>query len=517
MTFNSIAFLIFYPLVLLGYFISRRVGGKVGKNMAWIFLLAASYFFYLYSQWELIVLILFTTIVSWLCSLRIENLNTRQEKAKEQGEADDRFLRNVKRQKRLCLLLTLVTSLGVLFYFKYANFLMSSGVSLVAFLTKRNFVYHPMNILLPVGISFYTFQTLSYAIDVYRGDIKTERHFGYYALFVSFFPQLVAGPIERPGNLLPQLKEFMPITRDDVQRGLRKMALGFFKKIVVADLIAVYVNAIYNGVDAQSPVPGLSIVLATVLFAVQIYCDFSGYTDIAIGCASIMGIHLMKNFDHPYRAKTVREFWNRWHLSLSTWFRDYIYFPLGGSRCAKWKHLRNVFIVFFVSGFWHGAAWTFVIWGMLHALYQIIGILTFPLREKLFSRMGISSKNPVLGAVRCLNTFILVNFAWLFFRANSTTDMVALLKNLFTPSAWSFSLTEALKVMGMTPVGMVITILSVVLLGLLDQAIRHWNEPDEGEVVTRSGVVVLVVWMVALAWTILMQNDLTSSFIYFQF
>lgn len=518
MTFNSLPFMLFFPIVLIGYFTSRKIGGKIGENMRWIFLLACSYFFYMYSQWKLVVLILFTTIVSWICSLVIENLNLKLQKAEGEGIADAAFKRKIKAQKNLCLVLTLVASLGVLFYFKYIYFITDSIAGVVNFFTKGNFSFHIGEVLLPVGISFYTFQTLSYAIDVYRGDIKTERHFGYYALFVSFFPQLVAGPIERPGNLLPQLKEAPPVYRDDVERGICKMTVGFFKKLVVADLLSVYVNSIYNGIEEGTAyLPALGVVIATVMFAAQIYCDFSGYTDIAIGCARIMGIRLMKNFDHPYSAKTIKEFWGRWHISLSTWFRDYIYFPLGGSRTKKWKHLRNVAIVFLVSGLWHGAAWTFVIWGAIHSLYQIIGILTLPLRDRLLTKCHLDPKGKLVGIVRCAVTFILVDFAWLFFRANSTSDMVVLLRSLFTGAAWNVSFGSVMATLGMTEVGVIITALSLCMLWLLDRTVGHGDEPDRSKALFSRYTVILVAWCVMLAWTILMTHDLGSTFIYFQF
>ena len=517
MTFNSVAFLIFYPLVLLGYFLCRKIGGKVGRNLCWVFLLAASYFFYMYSQWRLVWLILFTTLVSWLCSLAIENTNNRLQKAEADGRATPAVRRRAKAGKTMCLVLTLVASLGVLFYYKYINFILGTVSTVAGWFDGSGAPLTIEGVLLPVGISFYTFQTLSYAIDVYRGSIKTERHFGYYALFVSFFPQLVAGPIERPGNLLPQLKQFMPIGQDDVRRGLHKMAAGFFKKLVVADLISAYVNRIYNGLDGFDTIPALGVVIATVLFAVQIYCDFSGYTDIAIGCARIMGIRLMKNFDHPYRAKTVREFWTRWHISLSTWFRDYIYFPLGGSRCSRAKHLRNVAIVFLISGLWHGAAWTFVIWGAVHALYQIVGILTLPGRDRLLTRLHLDPKGRLVGAVRCLFTFILVDFAWLFFRANSTADMLTLLSTLVNPACWQFNFAQVMEALGMTPVGLLITLLSVLLMVQLDRIVPHGDEPDKTAGAVQTGVFYVVVWCVIVAWTILMHNDQASTFIYFQF
>ena len=331
MNFNSIEFLIFYPLVLLLNFI-------VPLKYRWIMLLGFSYYFYMSWNPSLIFLILFTTVVSWICSLIIEKTDKQA-------------------VKKLCITVTLLICLGVLFFFKYYNFLANSFSAILAIFGTANTDF-TLNLILPVGISFYTFQTLSYAIDVYRGDVKTERHFGYYALFVVFFPQLVAGPIERPDNLLPQLKAEHRWNNEDALAGFKRMLVGFFKKVVVADLLAVYVNVIYNDVENAT---GLGVIIASVMFAVQIYCDFSGYTDIAIGCARVMGYKLMQNFDRPYCAKSIKEFWNRWHISLSSWFRDYLFFPLGGSRCATWKRYRNVMIVFLVSGLWHGADWTYVI------------------------------------------------------------------------------------------------------------------------------------------------------------
>ena len=280
MTFNSLDFLIFYPIVLLLHFL-------LPLKYRWMGLLAASLLFYMWWSAPLFFLIFFTTVVSWLCSVAIE-------------KTDD------QRKKKLCLTLTLVASLGVLFFFKYYNFLAGSAMSIGALFGAE--FDATLDLILPVGISFYTFQTLSYAIDVYRGDIKTEHHFGYYFLFVTFFPQLVAGPIERPDNLLPQLYKPYKWNWDDAIAGGKRMLAGYFKKIVVADMLSTYVNAVYNDVENAT---GLAIVIASAMFAVQIYCDFSGYTDIAIGCARVMGIHLMQNFDRPYSARTIKEFWAR--------------------------------------------------------------------------------------------------------------------------------------------------------------------------------------------------------------
>ena len=337
--------------------------------------------------------------------------------------------------KKLALAATLVTSLGVLFFYKYFDFLAGTVFDIAALFGNKGDAF-ALNLMLPVGISFYTFQTLSYVIDVYRGEVETEKNFFFYALFVSFFPQLVAGPIERPDNLIPQLKEAHNWSNPDAVAGLKILLLGFFKKICVADLVSGFVNTVYNNPAESS---ALGVIIATLLFAVQIYCDFAGYTDIAIGCARIMGIRLMKNFDHPYSATSIKEFWSRWHISLSTWFRDYLYIPLGGNRASYGRHLANLFIVFRVSGLWHGAAWTFVIWGALHGVYQIIGKLTIKSRSSLIDKLGFSEKSKGVLILRRVITFILVDAAWLMFRANSIADAGILIKKLFV--GWNVSVS----------------------------------------------------------------------------
>lgn len=490
MNFNSLEFLVFFPLVVLLFFLMPH-------RFRWIVLLAASYFFYMSWSAELIVLILFTTLVSYLASIGIEATQSRT-------------------KKKLLLTLTLVTCLGVLFFFKYFNFLSDSvTAALRAFTLPVNDL--TLELILPVGISFYTFQTLSYVIDIYRGSIKAERHFGYYALFVSFFPQLVAGPIERPGNLIPQLKEKHTPRLDDFSAGCAKMLIGFFKKVVVADLAAVYVNAVYND---PSSATGLGVVIATVLFAFQIYCDFSGYTDIAIGAARVMGIRLMQNFDRPYSAETIREFWGRWHISLSTWFKDYLYFPLGGSRCSKPRHLFNLFFVFLVSGLWHGAAWTFVIWGALHGIYQVIGVLTKDVRKMLIARIGISEDAWWVHMLRRLAVFVLVAFAWIFFRANSISDLGVLLSKLFCD--WSGStayLMGTVNTMGITLVGGLITVLSLVLMRQMDAfGLCDGRDGTECGATPQSTYrAACIFWIVAIAWITILAGDGTSAFIYFQF
>lgn len=490
MNFNSAEFLVFFPLVAILFFV-------LPLRIRWIMLLAASYFFYMSWSAELIVLILFTTAVSYFAAIGIERTESRS-------------------KKKLLLTLTLVVCLGVLFFFKYFNFLSDSVTALLrSFSLPINSL--TLELLLPVGISFYTFQTLSYVIDVYRGDIKAERHFGYYALFVSFFPQLVAGPIERPGNLLPQLKAEHKPSFSDISAGCSKMLIGFFKKVVVADRLAVYVDAVYN--DPASAT-GFGVAVATVMFAFQIYCDFSGYTDIAIGAARVIGIKLMQNFNRPYIAENIRDFWARWHISLSSWFKDYLYFPLGGSRCAPARHLFNLFFVFLVSGLWHGAAWTFVIWGALHGLYQIVGTLTRKKRGQLLAKLNIPADVLWVRALRRFTVFVLVAFAWIFFRANSVSDLGALLGALF--GDWSFNaayFSDTFDAMGMDLIGGICAVLSLVLMRQMDAngLCDGGGESQCGALPQSAYRAACIFWLVAIAWLIMLAGDGTSAFIYFQF
>ena len=485
MIFNSAEFLVFYTLVLLFYFV-------LPKKLKWPLLLAASYFFYMIWNPPLIFLILFTTAVSYVSAIIIEKTEN-------------------KARKKFWLAMTLITSLGVLFFFKYFNFLADSAISVWNFF-GGNADDLVLKLILPVGISFYTFQTLSYVIDVYRGDIKAERHFGWYALFVSFFPQLVAGPIERPDNLLPQLKADHKLEASNAFAGIQKMAVGFFKKIVVADLIAEFVNSVYNSPESAT---GFGIVIASVLFSVQIYCDFSGYTDIAIGCARVMGIRLMQNFNRPYQARSIKEFWARWHISLSTWFRDYLYIPLGGNRCSKARHFFNIFVVFFVSGLWHGASWTFVVWGVLHGVYQIVGALTKKPRERIYKALKIKTESLAFVLWQRFWTFVLVCFSWIFFRANRFSDALLLIQRLFTEWNTGF-FTETLSSMGITVTAVLVTLLSVLIMSMLD-TITNDEKIGESGTASRQYTALWILFVVAIAWCLLLSVGGASAFIYFQF
>ena len=484
MTFNSWQFLLFYPIVLLLYF-------TLPKKCKWPMLLIASYFFYMCYSPTLVFLIFGTTLVSWIASRRMEMTESRP-------------------VRRFLLIITLVVSLGVLFFYKYFDFLSHSLYSIFPSVSVGGEPFL-LRLALPVGISFYTFQTLSYVIDVYRGEVKSEKNFFFYALFVSFFPQLVAGPIERPDNLIPQLREAHPWSDSDAVKGAKHMLVGFFKKICVADLIAMSVDKVYNNPTESG---AISIVIATLLFAAQIYCDFSGYTDIAIGCARIMGIRLMKNFDHPYRATSVKEFWSRWHISLSSWFKDYLYIPLGGNRCSLPRNLLNIFIVFLVSGLWHGAEWTFVIWGALHGVYQIIGRLTIKPRRTLITSLGLTEKSHGVVLGRRIGTFILVTAAWMVFRANSISDLSILLTSLFTGAGAGIS--ESLSYMGITPVRLVLILISLISLLLIDDLVKYEDE-SESDAIVKGGAFVYIVWAILLCWLLLISNDMISKFIYFSF
>lgn len=387
MLFNSIEYAWFLPIVFILYWM-------IPSNLRWILLLISSYFFYMSWNVKYVVLIATTTLISYVCAIVIENT------AKQQF-------------KKLALIIALFVSLGILFVFKYYNFTMSVASQLFSF----NPVY--LKFLLPVGISFYTFQTLSYVIDVYNGAVKAEKNLGVYAAFVSFFPQLVAGPIERSSNLLPQIKKNNSFDYDVACEGLILIVWGLYKKIVIADNLAIAVDKVYGDVISYS---GCSLLLATFFFTIQIYCDFSGYTDIARGSAKLFNIELMENFKSPYFAPSLKDFWSRWHISLSTWFRDYVYIPLGGSRVSKMRHALNLFITFLVSGLWHGANWTFVFWGALHGVGQIV---ENSLNIKKCDKKGLD------WLLRILITFVFVMFAWIFFRSASIVDAVYVFRHMF--------------------------------------------------------------------------------------
>lgn len=400
MLFNSIEFLIFFPIVVIAFF-------ALPQRFRWIFLLAASYYFYMCWKAEYVILIIVSTLIDYFAGIQM-------------GKTPE------KAGRKKYLFLSIIANLGLLFSFKYANFF---NDSLRAVLNHFNIFYgfSGFDLLLPVGISFYTFQTLSYSIDVYRGEKEAERHLGKFALYVAFFPQLVAGPIERSTRLLPQFEKQVRFDYERFASGLRLMLWGFFKKVVIADRLAIYVNEVYN---APGEYQGLALILATYFFAFQIYCDFSGYSDIAIGAARIMGYDLMTNFRQPYFSQSIAEFWKRWHISLSTWFKDYLYIPLGGNRVSKGRWYFNLLAVFLISGLWHGANWTFVLWGFLHGFYLVFSIWTENIREAVSRVLRITRFPALRRFLKIAITFHLVWFSWIFFRANSIGDAFLILRDM---------------------------------------------------------------------------------------
>jgi len=442
MLFNSLHFLFFFPIVVGIYF-------AIPYRFRWVLLLIASYYFYMCWKIEYILLIIISTLIDYFAGLKM-------------GEKQD------KKERKKYLILSLLTNLGLLFAFKYFNFFNNSIRESFAYL---NITYHipSLKLLLPVGISFYTFQTLSYSFDVYRGKRKPEKHLGIFALYVAFFPQLVAGPIERSTHLIPQFYENYDFDYTRVTNGLKLMLWGFFKKLVIADRLAVLVNQIYNNPTDYS---GLPLIIATYFFAFQIYCDFSGYSDIAIGASQVMGFKLMDNFNRPYFSKSISEFWKRWHLSLSTWFKDYLYIPLGGNQVSKYRLYSNILVVFLVSGLWHGANWTFIFWGALHGIYLVSSIKTISFRNKICKLFYLDKFPHLHKYFKILVTFHLVLFGWIFFRANSINEAYYIVTHLFSNLKFNLSIFNE-KTLGLGRFDFIIALLSILFMEVIHFTQRH--------------------------------------------
>lgn len=400
MLFNSFDFAVFFPLFFILYWMVYR-----RKQLRNTYLLLSSYVFYAWWDWRFLFLIIFSSVVDFVIG-RLIYRETNQKKRKG------------------FLVISLLTNLGLLAYFKYANFFIDSFISSFNFF-GGSLDSFSLEIILPVGISFYTFQTLSYTIDIYRGRMEPVRSPLSFFTFVAFFPQLVAGPIERASHLLPQFEKLYTFNYDRIKSGFLLIAFGLFKKMVIADRVAILVNQVYNDPTAYN---GFELIIATVFFAFQIYCDFSGYSDIAIGISRTLGFDLMKNFDSPYFSKSITEFWRRWHISLSTWFRDYVYIPLGGSRKGEYRTYANLFIVFVVSGLWHGAAITFILWGAVHGVFIVLEKMFTKTRERVFSKLGLWNNSLISYLIFAPITFSIVCFGWIFFRANSFEDAIRIIE-----------------------------------------------------------------------------------------
>jgi alginate O-acetyltransferase complex protein AlgI len=421
MLFNSFSFFIFFPVVTIMYF-------AIPHRFRWFLLLTASCIFYM-AFIPVYIFILFTTIVvDYAAGIYIE--------------------RSSGHRRKVFLVVSLVVTGAILFVFKYFNFF-NANMTVIARFFDWNYPLRTLMVILPIGLSFHTFQSMSYVIEVYRGNQKAEKNFGIYALYVMFYPQLVAGPIERPQNLLHQFYEEHRFEYKRVTDGLKLMAWGLFKKVVIADRLAILVNQVYGQPREYTGVP---LIVATVAFAFQIYCDFSGYSDIAIGSAQVMGFKLMDNFNRPYFSKSIAEFWKRWHISLSTWFRDYLYISLGGNRVNPARWYFNLFITFLISGIWHGANWTFAAWGALNGFYLVSSIWTQEPRKYLTKLSGIERFPGFHKYARIGITFGMTCIAWIFFRANSISDALYIIHNTFSGLAQTISLllhgqAEAAKVL----------------------------------------------------------------------
>jgi len=431
MIFTTFQFLVFFLIVFGLYF-------TLPKSWRHPLLLISSYYFYMCSVPRYITVIIAITVIDFWAGIKIED-------AKE------------KKSKRLFLVLSILSNFGLLLTLKYASFFANSFGVNAPFL----------RFVLPLGISFHTFQAVSYTVEVYRGRYPAERNLLTYSLYVAFFPQMVAGPIERPYNLLPQFHHHKMFEPERFQSGVRLALWGVFKKVAVADLLAPAVNTVYS---APQQFNGALLLLATFFFSIQIYCDFSGYSDIAIGIARMMGYDLMINFRQPYLARSVGEFWQRWHISLSTWFRDYLYIPLGGNRVPKQRYLINIMVVFVISGLWHGANWTFAVWGLLHGMYLIIGHLTAPLRASVKSALGIDRAGALLSVVQIFITFALVTVAWVFFRAANVADGFYIVRHI--PAMSGFRISQ-LFTLGLPIFEMAVAFLLIGLVALTEWFIYY--------------------------------------------
>lgn len=493
MIFNSVNYLLFFPVVVCLYFL-------MPKRLKNLWLLVVSYYFYMQWNVKYALLLAGSTLITYAGGLFIERFRKRGKEA----------------PAKACLGITFALNLFILFFFKYINFAIDNINRLAGAVDVEVMLPH-FDILLPVGISFYIFQALSYSMDVYRGEIKATRNILKYALFVSFFPQLVAGPIERSKNLLGQFDRAHKFNVENARKGLLMMAWGLFMKMVIADNISPTVDMVFGNYNGYS---GIEIILAAVLFAIQIYCDFGGYSMIAIGSARILDFRLMENFKSPYYAASISQFWKRWHISLTSWFRDYLYIPLGGNRKGKLRKYINVFLIFFVSGMWHGAAWNYIVWGAMNGLLMIVEELTAGFRKKLRERFSVDTGRFSYRLVTRLLTFALVDFTWLFFRADSISTAFLMIKKCYDYLALERIAGLVFVSMGMSTQTVVILLISIFLLFLVDG--MKYKGIDVAEFVFSQGAWLRYVIYAGLLFGILffgVYGNLyeQTQFIYFQF
>ncbi len=493
MLFNSLEFLIFFPLVVAIYFI-------IPKKTRYIWLLVTSYYFYMGWNAQYALLIATSTIITYLSGIMLSV-----------------FKKNWAR--KLTVAVSFVSNLGILIFYKYFDFILDN-INVVLANVGVELISNPFDVLLPVGISFYTFQALSYTVDVYRGEIEAEKNPFRYAVFVSFFPQLVAGPIERSKNLLNQVKNVHNIklwNYDRVANGVVQMVWGMFQKMVIADRVAIFVNSVYDNLHAVGTV---ETVVAAVAFSIQIYCDFAAYSTIAIGAARVMGFDLMENFNTPYFANSIQDFWRRWHISLSTWFRDYLYIPLGGNRKGTVRKYVNLMITFLVSGLWHGASWNYVVWGGLNGFYQVVGGVTKPLRKKVNEIFKVKEDVFSYKFGQILFTFALTTLTWVFFRAETIEEAFYFFERMTRWNPWVI-FNEGLFNFGLDRVETNVLLIGIVIMILID-ILRYVKKKQFSDFMMEQNfwfrwVVVIAMVLGCVIYGVYGINFDSSQFIYFQF
>ena len=497
MLFNSISFLLFFPFVTLIYFL-------IPHRVRYIWLLITSYYFYMAWNPVYALLMLTSTFITYLSGLLIDRENKLEKE-------------NVKR-KKLWVALSLILNLSILFFFKYFYFAVDN-INVILSAIHVELIQPKFDIILPVGISFYTFQALSYTIDIYRKEVYAERNFLKYALFVSFFPQLVAGPIERSKNLLVQISEKHSFNYERMRDGLLLMLFGYFLKMVIADRAAILVNFVFENYEAYS---GIEIAIAIVAFAIQVYGDFAGYSAIAIGAAQVMGFRLMQNFNHPYFANSIQDYWSRWHISLSTWLRDYVYLPIvfSGKKMSKLKNYLAILLTFFISGLWHGAAWTYIAWGMLHGVYLVVAEMTAGYKRKFYKKLKINTKCFSFNLFQMIITFILVNIGYLLFRAPDFYTAWAMWKQMFSVwNPWIF-FDDSLYDMGLDRKDFWVLCFSVMILWVVsymqERGIKIRQELAKQNLLFRWLIYYTTLFIVLLYGIYGSEYDATQ-FIYFQF
>lgn len=500
MLFHSLKFFIYFPVVVLVYFF-------IPKRWKCLWLLAASYYFYM--SWNTLhtFLIAFCTLVTWFSGLLLGRC---------QGTGR-------KGYRKWIVAVSVLLNLGILLYFKYFDFLLDN-VNMVMGSLGFPLLEKTFDIVLPVGISFYTFQALGYTVDVYRGEVEPEKNLFRYALFVSFFPQLVAGPIERSKNLLWQIRKIPSMNfrklwnYERIASGLLLMLWGYFQKLVIADRLCILVDTVFN--DWQQYGTAV-LILATAAFSIQIYCDFASYSTIAVGAAKVMGFTLMENFRTPYFSRSIREFWHRWHISLSLWFRDYLYIPLGGSRCSVIRGQWNKMVTFLVSGLWHGASWHYVAWGAIHGVYQVVGTLTEGIRSRLRKKVGVDTKTFSFRFGQVMITYALTLFALVFFRSESIAGAFGYLKRLFTkPDPWVFT-DGTLYQLGLEQADVRVLFVALVIL-LFVSLVREYRGETLDVFLAKQGLwfrwlVILFIFSFLFLFGMYGPDYDESQFIYFQF